>query len=155
MTAILDYPVTVGYLSWSVQSSRSRGPYIHASVYTAASHIVYSGPSKRQGTFTTPIISRGDDTHGLMDILHAVAAGDTYLRLPMPGGNDTILVQPIDVRPARRDSRGLIGGWSVDWIEVVVYRYPESTLARWYARCDLDYADPIASLGVTLRLETA
>lgn len=143
-TPRIDYPIA-GYGSWEASPTRSGGTYAHASAYVAAAHVSYAGPVRWRGTFTTPRLARGDSrAAAIMRVMHRISAGGVHLRIAVPGqpgaaarnaiplaGPGTLLtVHPTIRSPARRDSHGRLGPWTVDWIEVIE---PRNLLGQIYS----------------------
>ena len=123
--AIIDWPSAFGYAEFEEQPYRSRGPYVHRSVYTGAVHVSYGGGRRRHGSVTTPVsTATGVVQPEITALIAQVSDPANQLRLPRPlvrGRGisfDPMVVHVTRIRPPERDERGVWRGWQLEFIEI-------------------------------------
>ena len=128
--ALLNYPLAWGYQQWRAWRAYSsdRSPFEDTDFIPAGLPIPVrpQGVLLWRGVFTTPIYGprdpQGDAVRALMESLDQ---GVNTLTLPVPVDQrntgilgESLTVQPVTVDPSVRDSRGIIRGWTVEWVEI-------------------------------------
>ena len=127
--ATLDYPLAWGYSSWYAQLlySSEVSPFL-ISDFTGAQVAVPIRPQGIllwTGRFRTPRYGSRDSRWPLVkDLMERIDHGINQLRVPIPVDQDlgpgyggVLVVQPLELQPAVRGSRGQVEGWTVMWVE--------------------------------------
>ena len=111
------YPAAIGYQSWRAWQAYSSGlpgiidvPYMPG---RGALPVAPIGPLLWYGVFRTPV--GATSINGLIDGLDE---GINTLTLPFPECRVIVEARAISVEAQTWDSRGVVRGWSVEWMEV-------------------------------------
>ena len=127
--AVLEYPSALGYTRWHAwrDYSSETSPFLESEFAPAALPVPVRpiGVLLWRGEFATPLYGPRDIRWiNVRQLMEAVDHGINQLLLPVPQDQQssvlgsTITVQPIEVRPPVRGSRGQTAGWTVTWVEV-------------------------------------
>ena len=127
--AVLDYPATLGYRSWFAwQAYTADEPAVVVSPYVSGERnvpVIPYGVLLWRGSFETPLFGPRDERWVTMrTLMEDIDSGRNQLRITTPTEQRSdllaasLVVQPFEVSPPVRRSRGETGGWTVEWWEV-------------------------------------
>ena len=120
--AVIDWPAAFGYAEFSEQPHRSRGPYVHRSVFTGAVHVSYGGGSRRRGYVVTPVsTATGAVQPAITALVQQLSDPANQLRLHRPGAaaaGPQMTANVTRIQPPERDERGVWRGWRLEFVEI-------------------------------------